>query len=150
MMGALMVVFESATLTGKSGATYSFLVVPFGTPLSAAGVVYALLRDQEQQFGTGRSLFALPIRSSVGRRQWTVLYVGQTENLSQRFERYEMDDDLARINASHIAVIGEPSAEHRTVIERDLIRRYVALPRQSTPCRRRSLVESITITPRSA
>lgn len=145
-----MAALESTALTGKSGTTYSFLVVPFGSPLSAGGAVYALLRDQEQRYVTGRTLFASPRQSSDVRRQWIVLFVGQTENLSQRFKRYEMDDDLARINASHIAVIVAPSAEHRITIERDLIQRYATLPRQRTHCHRRSLVESITITPRSA
>ena len=137
---------ESVALTGKSGTNYSFLINHIGTPLPAVGVVYALLRDRaEQRHENGRTVFIYPERTSEERRQWTVLYIGQTGNLSQRFDHYEMDDDLARINPSHIAMIGETSAEYRIAIERDLIQRYATMPQERPHHRRKSLVESITI-----
>ena len=99
-----MAAFETVRLTGRSGASYPFTVFPYGTPLAAVSGVYAVLRDE--------------------RTTWSVLYIGQTGDLSERFDNHHHAADFAWHRASHLAAIGASTEEQRLAIEADLVQHH--------------------------
>ena len=142
-----MATLGTVTLVGNSGTSYPFTVVPMGTPLATVGGVYAVLRDVRcDRPGTRRSLIENRIDATEATR-WSVLYIGQTETLRVRFENLFLDMGLARIGATHLAVLGADCESQRRSIEFDLVPRYAALITQSGHFSRKrlELVESITI-----
>jgi hypothetical protein len=100
-----MAMHPTVTLTARSGTSYPFTVFPLGTPLAAVGGVYAILRDDEG----GR---------------WTVLYIGQTGDLSSRFDNHHQEMAFRRHRATHIAAIGISGEERRRQVEADLVGTY--------------------------
>ena len=95
---------STITMQGRSGAKYQFWVYPWGESLKAVGGVYSVLRDD----GT----------------TYTVLYVGQTGDLSERFENHHKAACFDRHRKTHIAARVEESERQRLVIEQDLIVNY--------------------------
>ena len=140
----------SVILTGHTGRSYIFTVIPIGSPLASIGMVYALLSGVPGDgFGMRRSLMRLdPPRSSHS--DWTVLYIGQADDLRARFENAQIDPDLARICDTHLAVLEADSDPQRRAIEADLVPRYASLLARLPCSSRKSLVEFITIAHRSA
>ena len=96
------------TLVGASGTPYVFELYPWPTAFKSVGGVYAMLR---QQYGTAT---------------YDVLYIGQTGDLSERFEGHHKDDCCTRRGRTHIAVRVESSETRRFAIETDLCRHYNA------------------------
>ncbi len=96
-----MAMHPTVTLTARSGTSYHLTVFPFGTPLPAVGGVYAIMRDE-------------------GAR-WTVLYIGQTGDLSSRFDNHHHAMAFRRQRATHIAAIGIPHEDRRRQVEADLV-----------------------------
>lgn len=95
---------NAVTATGSSGAQYSFQVYPWGTPFKAVGAVYLVLRQ--------------------GNPSHDLLYVGQTDDLSARFDNHHKQPCFDRKGRTHIAVLVEPSEPKRLRIESDLVQKY--------------------------
>lgn len=92
-------------LQGRSGAKYEFQVYPWGTNFKALGAVYAVLK------ATSGTTYA-------------VLYVGETGNLSERFDDHHKAVCFDRHGRTHIAVCVEPSHDVRLRVEQDLVANY--------------------------
>jgi hypothetical protein len=95
---------STVVLQGRSGATYQFWVYPWGESFKSAAGLYAVLRDD----GTS----------------WVVLYVGQTGDLSVRFDNHHRLGDFHRYRKTHIAARIEESEQRRLMIEADLCAFY--------------------------
>lgn len=95
---------STVTLRGRSGAEYQFWVYPWGESFKAVGGVYAVLRDDGST--------------------WSVIYIGQTGNLSERFDSHHKADCFDRHRKTHIAARVEESERQRLAIEADLVASY--------------------------
>jgi hypothetical protein len=101
---------DSIILQGRSGARYVFQVHPWGANFNAVGGVYAVLR-----------------RDTDG---YVVIYVGQTGDLSERFEYHHRAQCFANQGRTHIGVHPKSVERDRLIIEQDLIAMY------QPPCNR--------------
>lgn len=101
-------------LTGLSGNSYSFTLLPWSTPLKALGGVYVAISPAglAQAFNPGPN--DLPGRGSVQ-------YVGQTGDLSARPEHHHRERDFARVGVAFVAAAVVPDEQRRRQIEADLI-----------------------------
>jgi len=90
---------------GASGKQYKFWVYPWGHQLKAEGGVYMALKS------TGTILTP----------QFTVLYVGQTEDLSERFDDHHKQPCFNRNGKTHIGATLVSGMEARLAIEADLV-----------------------------
>ena len=95
----------NVNLRGASGRTYDFQVSPWGKQFDRVGAVYAVLRLELDG-------------------KYTVLYIGQTEDLSSRFDSHHKQTCFDRNNKTHIGVHLDPSERNRLAIERDLVANY--------------------------
>jgi len=99
---------NSILVTGASGKQYKFWVYPWGHKLKAEGGVYMVLKNS----GT----LLVP--------KYSVIYVGQTENLDERFDDHHKQFCFNRNGRTHIgARLGSVKAT-RLTIEADLVARY--------------------------
>ena len=96
---------DKVTLKGQSGAQYEFEVYQWGTLLELTGGVYLVLRK-------------LPAGN------YSILYIGQTVDLSERFDNHQQAACFTRNGRTHVAVRVENSKEKRLATETDLIRNY--------------------------
>jgi hypothetical protein len=96
---------EKITVKGASGTVYDFWVYQWGTQLKATGGVYLVLKK-------------LPTSSC------SVLYVGQTGDLSERFDNHHRESCFSRNGKTHIGARLEISEQRRLAIEADLTRNY--------------------------
>jgi hypothetical protein len=141
---------EMISLMGRSGQSYTFTAIPIGFPLAAVGAVYAVLHDGPiERWRMRRSVLEIGPPLRLRHSRWTVLYIGQTDNLSARFANALRDLELARICATHLAVLDAEDESRRRSMEFDLVPHYASLLKQSGLPARTSLVESITLAPRS-
>lgn len=92
------------TLKGASGRTYDFDVYPWGTSFKPLGAVYTVLKKSNQKF--------------------TVLYIGETGDLSTRFDNHHKQSCFDRNGKTHIGTHLESSSSSRLAIETDLVRNY--------------------------
>lgn len=97
-------VATTITLVGRSGAKYSFHLYPWGTDFKAVGGVYAVLRHDADGYA--------------------VTYVGETGDLSERFDNHHKATCFDRYRKTHIAARVEGSEPQRLAIEQDLIAGY--------------------------
>ena len=96
-------------LTGASGKKYTFYVYPMSAEFKQVGGVYA---------------FTLATPKTGGGNTHSILYVGQTGDLSSRFDDHHKEDCFVRRGANrHCAMVVE-NEETRLAIERDLIDSY--------------------------
>ena len=90
--------------TGNSGREYDFELHPIGTAFNAVGACYI--------FTKGTLLTG-----------WEAIYIGQTKDLSQRFDNHHAMLCIMENGATHIAVhtldMGDPVA--RALVENDLL-----------------------------
>ncbi len=93
-------------LKGVSGRSYTFHVYPWGTPLRAIGGVYVVTRATS---------------NLQGGRTHHILYVGQTGDLSERFDAHHKAAAFRRNGATDICALVEESATARLSIEADLV-----------------------------
>lgn len=100
-----MAAADKVVASGASGAQHEFGVYPWGTTFNAVGGLYLVLRKQL----TGN---------------YDLLYVGQTGDLSERFDNHHKQPSFDRHGKTHIAVNGEGVARTRLAIEADLIRKH--------------------------
>src|SRR5204862_34065 len=89
-------------LKGASGRTYQFEVHPWGTPFNPLGAVYAVLQSRTDG----------------------LIYIGQTGDLSERFDDHHKATCFDRHGKTHIGVCTEASEQRRLAIESDLIANY--------------------------
>lgn len=93
------------TVKGISGAQYEFDIYRWGTSFTPVGGLYLVLKKQP----TGK---------------YELLYVGQTGDLSERFDNHHKQSSFDRRGKTHIAVRGEATEKGRLAIEADLIQNY--------------------------
>ena len=93
------------TVKGASGTQYEFEVYRWGTTFNPIGGVYLVLKK-------------LPAGN------YEILYIGQTGDLSERFDNHHQAACFTRNGKTHIAVKPESSEQKRLAIETDLIRNY--------------------------
>jgi hypothetical protein len=93
------------TLRGASGVTRTFTAFPWGTPFKSVGAVYAVLSREVSD-------------------QHVVLYVGETGDLSTRFENHHKQACFDRNRKTHVGVLVESSVQRRLEIEADLVAAY--------------------------
>lgn len=93
------------TVQGISGAQYVFDVYLWGTQFNPVGAVYIILK-----------------KKSDG--NYDLLYVGQTGDLSERFDAHHKKPCFDRNGKSHIGVRVESSEKQRLAIEADLTAKY--------------------------
>ena len=91
---------------GVSGTQYPMEVYPWNTSFKAVGGVYMVLR---KQFTNG---------------SYDPLYVGETGDLSERFDSHHKQYCFDQNHKSHIAVMVENSQARRLTIEADLVNNY--------------------------
>ena len=94
----------TVTLKGASGRSYDFDVFPWGTSFNAVGAVYTVLKRNTSNF--------------------TILYIGQTGDLSDRFDNHHKQSCFDRNGKTHIGIHLESSESRRFDIETDLVRNY--------------------------
>jgi len=95
---------DRVTVAGQSGTKYDFEVYPWGTSFSPVGGLYLVLKKQIANYN--------------------ILYIGQTGDLSERFDYHHQAPCFNRNGKTHIAVRGEGTEQRRLAIETDLIRNY--------------------------
>jgi len=100
-----MVQTRNIELIGTSKCTYSFQIFSWGTNFNPTGAVYAVLK----QTPNGR---------------YSVLYIGQTGDLSERFDNHHKQTCFDRNGKTHIIVYPEPTESSRLNIETDLVHNY--------------------------
>ena len=88
---------NTVTATGRSGKTYSFTEYPIGTEFQSFGAVYMFLKGRDP------------------------VYVGQTGDMSERFDDHHKADCIRRRGATVICVLAVSSEAERLAIERDLL-----------------------------
>lgn len=92
----------SITLRGKSGTSYDFDVYPWGQQFNPVGAVYVVLQTPADG----------------------IIYVGQTGDLSERFEAHHKTACFQLHGRRYIGVHAESSEQWRFAIEADLIANY--------------------------
>lgn len=95
---------ESVTFGGASGAKYSFEVHRWGTTFAAVGAVYGVLRWDAGSY--------------------RLIYVGETSDLSSRFDNHHRAPCFDRHHKSHLAVMAQGNADRRRAIEADIRQHY--------------------------
>lgn len=96
---------DTIAAKGASGTSYSFDVYLWGTNFKALGAVYLVLK-----------------KSSDGK--YTILYVGQTGDLGERFDDHHKGACFNRNGRTHIGIKPESVEKTRLAIETDLVRNY--------------------------
>jgi predicted GIY-YIG superfamily endonuclease len=96
---------DKVTVNGVSGTQYEFGVYVWGTSFKPIGGVYLVLKK-------------LPAGN------YNILYIGQTSDLSERFDNHHQAACFVRNGRTHIGVLVEGSEQRRLAIETDLIRNY--------------------------
>jgi hypothetical protein len=103
-----MAKYGAIIFKGKSGKKYSFRAYSFNTKFNAIGGVYFVTRRTVKN----------------GKITHTKIYVGQTDDLSTRFDNHHKADCFAEHNANCICVLLEEDEDVRLDIETDLIDNY--------------------------
>ncbi|WP_339783358.1 hypothetical protein [uncultured Marinobacter sp.] len=101
-----MAKINTLKLTGVSGTTYTFDVYPYDTKFKAIAAVYYISRRTEKSDGSGTH---------------TAIYVGETEDMSTRFDSHHDEACFKRNNANCKSILKETSGRRRLEIEADLV-----------------------------
>lgn len=104
-----MAKLATITFTGASGQEYEFDVYPFDTDFTNIGAVY---------FVTKRTLKA------EGGGTHTYIYIGQTDDLSTRFDNHHKAECFEREEANCVCIHQEDNEQSRLEIESDLLGNY--------------------------
>jgi len=100
---------SDATFTGKSGTKYSFQAFPMDQAFKAVGGVYAVTRRY---------------KNSNGGYSHEIIYVGQTGDLSTRFDDHHKADCFTKHKATCICVHVDDDEDSRLSKEDDLIKKH--------------------------
>lgn len=96
--------------SGRSGRSYTYYIYPIGTPLKKVPGNYVFARETKP-------------------RRWTPIYVGETGDLSERFDNHHKMTCIKAKGATHIhAHASSAVAQERRSEERDIIGKW------SPPC----------------
>lgn len=95
-------------LEGQSGKEYQFEIHKLGGNLPAVEAVYAVTKQYPKN----------------GRHYHTVLYIGQTSDLQERFESHHKEDCFEANGANCVCVYRESNESSRLEIEKDLVANY--------------------------
>ena len=92
------------TWTGGSGKKYDFQIYPIGTTFKSLGACY---------------IFA----KSTAPNSWQAIYIGETSDLSERFDHHHKSSCITLYGATHICVytVGMNNYIRRYSVERDLL-----------------------------
>jgi hypothetical protein len=90
----------------KTGKQYRFKVFPLGTRFRKISGIYVI---------------AYRAHGANGAHRHKILYVGNTEDFSQPFEKHRKAQDLLRLGANCICVQSDKSETSRSEKEQDLI-----------------------------
>jgi predicted GIY-YIG superfamily endonuclease len=101
-----MAKIADAVFTGKSGTTYNFQVYPFGQAFNAVGAVYIFTTRTVDALNKGTHTFA---------------YIGQTGDLSERFDNHHKAVQIKAQNPNCICILVDNNEESRRAIETDMI-----------------------------
>lgn len=93
-------------LTGASGTTYTFDVYPYDTNFKAIAAVYYISKRTEKADGRGSH---------------AAIYVGETEDLSARFDGHHDEACFKKNDANCKSILKEASEKRRLEIEADLV-----------------------------
>jgi len=105
-----MAKLSTVTFTGESGTEYAFNVYPWGTSFKEDyGAVYFITKRTEK---------------SEGGYSHIRIYVGQTEDLSTRFDNHHKQACFDKHKKNCVCVHGEDDEDARLAIEQDLIDNY--------------------------
>ncbi|HTR26133.1 MAG TPA: GIY-YIG nuclease family protein [Terriglobales bacterium] len=104
-----MAKISTVTLKGKSGQTYDFDVWAINQAFKAVAAVYAVTR-RYQSANSGYS--------------HDVIYIGQTEDLSTRFDDHHKADCFTKHKANCICTHLDDDEDSRLAKEQDLIENY--------------------------
>jgi predicted GIY-YIG superfamily endonuclease len=104
-----MAKISDATFTGQSGTQYSFHVYPIDQEFKSVGAVYAVTRRYKNP-NAGYS--------------HEIIYVGETSDLSTRFESHHKASCFTRHNANCICTHREDDEDSRLTIEDDLVKQH--------------------------
>lgn len=96
-------------LLGKSGEQYQFSIYPMDEKFEAVGAVYAVTRQYENEKGTYTH---------------HVVYVGETGNLSTRFDNHHKAECFKEHKADRICIHPKDDKDSRLVVEGDLIKMW--------------------------
>ena len=96
-------------LIGKSGKKYEFAIYEIGTSFKAIGGVYT---------------FTKQYKKSDGNFSHGTIYVGETEDLSTRFDNHHKQECIGRENANCISVHPDENGESRLAKEKDILENY--------------------------
>lgn len=107
-----MTSFPALTFSGKSGKSYNLSGYTLNTQFKPVGAIYALCKQY----------------LSNGKNQYEVLYIGQTGDLSNRFDDHHKMPCALGNGANCIYVLTEKNEKTRFQIEADLIQAF------SPPC----------------
>ena len=97
------------TTTGESGASYTFDVYSWGASFEPLGAVYLITKRAE---------------NPDGGYTHTLLYVGQTGDLSERFDDHHKASCFKLNGANCISIHFDDAESSRLRIEEDLIAEY--------------------------
>lgn len=100
---------NDATFTGQSGTKYSFNVYPMDQAFKAVGGVYAVTRRY---------------KNSNGGYSHEIIYVGETGDLSTRFNDHHKADCFTRHKANAICTHRDDDEDSRLSKEGDLIKKH--------------------------
>ncbi len=108
-----MAKISDANFTGKSKNSYAFGVYEWGTEFKALGAIYVITKRTVDAGGQGSHTF---------------IYIGQTGDLSERFDNHHKASCFTKNGVNCICVHLESNEKIRLAIESDLI------DGNSTPC----------------
>lgn len=100
---------DSVDWPGASGAKYKYYIYKIGASLKAEGGNYIFAKLDAQN-------------------RWTPIYIGQTSNLSERFDNHHKADCIKRNGATHIHAHLNSLKQDRLDEETDLLQNF------SPPC----------------
>ena len=99
----------TVTFTGASGTSYTFTVYDWGKPFPKDyAAVYCITKRY----------------SDEGEFRHKVIYVGETEDLSTRFDNHHKQDCFDEYGKNCVCVLEESDEQTRRDIEADLIKNY--------------------------
>ena len=104
-----MAKISDATFHGDSGNTYKFEVWPMNQSFNAVGAVYAVTRRYKNANGGYSHKF---------------IYVGETADLSTRFDNHHKADCFVEENANCICTHRDDDEDSRLAKEGDLIAKH--------------------------
>lgn len=107
--GTNMTKIDSFQIKGASGSKYAFDVYWRGVKFNAVGAVYAMVKRTER----------------LGAAAWyEFIYIGETGDLSSRFDNHHKDACFDRKGADCIGIHREDNAGSRLVKEEDILKAH--------------------------